>query len=356
MPPITVCIIAKNEESRIEQCLNALTPYHFEIVLVDTGSTDRTISIARRYTNRIYEFQWIDDFSAARNFATSKATNDWILALDCDEILQECNIATMEDFMRSNPAHIGQITRINEITAEDEVRYVQEPLSRFFHKKYYHFVGSIHEQVAPLQSNSAYVNLQLPISILHIGYNISSEEVIEKHNRNITLLQKAAKNEPNNPYHVFQLGQSYQAMEDFTQAKAFYEQAIALQPSLQELYTKILYVSYGNILKVEQQYKEGVTLLEPLRDTFGTYSDYCYLLGMLYYCTFDLQNATLLFAQALSAPEHSDLATTSDLPHYMLARINEQIGAPDLAITFYKKCITFNDANERLNKLLTTTY
>lgn len=355
MPPISVCIISKNEETRIKQCLDALKPYNFEIVLVDTGSTDHTVSLARRYTNRVYHFDWIDDFSAARNFSISKATNDWILALDCDEILQEFNIIGVEDFMKNNSSHIGQVTRLNEITANGEVRYVEEPISRFFHKEHYHFTGSIHEQVVPLVENTPYVNIPLPISILHVGYNISGEEIITKHTRNINLLEIASQKDPQNPYHIFQIGQSYQAMEDFEQAKTFYKKAIKLHPNPQELYTKILYVSYGSIFKNEQKYQEGIALLEPLQDKFGLYSDYCYLLGMLYYCTYQLQNATLLFAQALSASEHSDIATKSDLPNYMLARINEQIGANDLAITFYNKCITFNDANERIKQLETTT-
>lgn len=356
MPSISVCIIAKNEEARIKQCLESLKPYNFEIVLVDTGSTDRTVSIARRYTNRVYEFEWVNDFSAARNFSISKATNDWILALDCDEILQEFHMTGVGDFMKNNSSHVGQITRINEVTSNDEVRHVQEAISRFFHKEYYYYTGTIHEQVTPITKNTSYASIVLPVSILHVGYNITKDEIIQKHTRNIDLLKVASQKEPNNPYHIFQLGQSYQAMEDLEQAKKFYEKAISLQPNLQELYAKILYVSYATILKSEKKYEEGVAFLEPLHQSLGQYSDYCYLLGTLYYCTYQLQNATLLFAQALSSSEHSDIATKSDLPNYMLARINEQIGANDLAITFYNKCITFNDSKERIQKLQATLH
>ena len=67
MIPISVCIIAKNEEKNIERCLSSLTPYGFEIVLVDTGSNDKTKELAANYTNCIYDFKWNDDFSTARN-------------------------------------------------------------------------------------------------------------------------------------------------------------------------------------------------------------------------------------------------------------------------------------------------
>ena len=69
MIPISVCVIAKNEEKNIEKCLAPLVPYNFEIILVDTGSTDRTKEIARKYTDQIYDFEWVNDFSAARNFS-----------------------------------------------------------------------------------------------------------------------------------------------------------------------------------------------------------------------------------------------------------------------------------------------
>ena len=83
---ISFCIIGKNEEAIIEKCLVALVPYGYEIVYVDTGSSDRTKEIAHKYTDRIYDFEWINDFSAARNFAISKAGGDYILMIDCDSI------------------------------------------------------------------------------------------------------------------------------------------------------------------------------------------------------------------------------------------------------------------------------
>ncbi|MDE6918044.1 MAG: glycosyltransferase [Lachnospiraceae bacterium] len=74
--PVSVCMIAKNEERYIEQCLRKLMRYNMEIVVVDTGSTDRTKEIAARYTDKLFDFTWCDDFSAARNYAVSKASNN----------------------------------------------------------------------------------------------------------------------------------------------------------------------------------------------------------------------------------------------------------------------------------------
>ncbi|MEG6523947.1 tetratricopeptide repeat-containing glycosyltransferase family 2 protein [Desulfotomaculum sp. 1211_IL3151] len=88
MITISLCMIVKNEEAVLKRCLDSVADLVDEIILVDTGSTDGTKSIAAQYTNQIFDFHWIDDFSAARNAAFSKATMDYILWLDADDVLE----------------------------------------------------------------------------------------------------------------------------------------------------------------------------------------------------------------------------------------------------------------------------
>ena len=114
--PVGVCMIAKNEEKYIEQCLKKLLRYNMEIVVVDTGSTDRTKEIAAKYTNYLYDFVWCDDFSAARNFAVSKASNNWILILDCDEYVQELDVAKLRTCMQKYPKNVGALEIRNVYT------------------------------------------------------------------------------------------------------------------------------------------------------------------------------------------------------------------------------------------------
>jgi len=82
-------MITKNEEDLLSNCLNSVKDLVDEIIVVDTGSTDRTKEIAKKFTDKIYDFTWIDDFSAARNESLKHATGDWILVLDADELLDE---------------------------------------------------------------------------------------------------------------------------------------------------------------------------------------------------------------------------------------------------------------------------
>ena len=85
MITISLCMIIKNEEAVLARCLNSILELMDEIIIVDTGSTDRTKEIAAKYTDKIYDFAWNSDFSAARNFSFSKATMDYIYVADADE-------------------------------------------------------------------------------------------------------------------------------------------------------------------------------------------------------------------------------------------------------------------------------
>lgn len=79
---LSVCVITKNEEKNIKRCLASLSGYGFELVVVDTGSTDGTIEAVREFTDRLYQFEWCDDFAAAKNYAISKAQHDLVLVVD----------------------------------------------------------------------------------------------------------------------------------------------------------------------------------------------------------------------------------------------------------------------------------
>lgn len=91
MMRISLCMIVKNEERVLARCLDSICDLMDEIIIVDTGSTDRTKEIAYRYTQKVYDFEWVQDFAAARNFAFDKATGDYIYSADADEVLDEEN-------------------------------------------------------------------------------------------------------------------------------------------------------------------------------------------------------------------------------------------------------------------------
>jgi glycosyltransferase involved in cell wall biosynthesis len=89
MKKISLCIIVKNEEKVLERCLNGIKDVVDEIIIVDTGSTDNTKQIAKMFTDKVYDFEWCDDFSKARNYSFSKATKDYIMWLDADDVVEK---------------------------------------------------------------------------------------------------------------------------------------------------------------------------------------------------------------------------------------------------------------------------
>jgi glycosyltransferase involved in cell wall biosynthesis len=94
---ISLCMIVKNEEKNLSELLPSIKDFVDEIIIVDTGSTDKTKEEAKRYTNKIFDFVWTDDFSTARNFSLTKATKEWILILDADERISEKDLKKLKE-------------------------------------------------------------------------------------------------------------------------------------------------------------------------------------------------------------------------------------------------------------------
>lgn len=163
--PFSVCIITKNNAKTLERCLQSASNYFDEIVIADTGSSDSTKEIVRHYTNQIFDFTWNNNFADARNFAIKKATNDLIFSLDSDEEISKINYRQLLDFSK-NAENIGIIEILN---LQSDHTFEKGYVSRIFNRKFFHFEGSVHEQlVSASQINRSTVDLD--VSIIHYGY------------------------------------------------------------------------------------------------------------------------------------------------------------------------------------------
>lgn len=151
MATISLCMIVKNEERVLERCLNSVRDAVDEIVIVDTGSTDRTEEIARRFTDRIYSFPWIDDFAAARNEAFSKATKEFILWMDADDVLLTKDREALLRCKETLPLSVN-VVMMKYNTAFDEngnptYSYYRERLIR--NGMGFRWQGAVHEAITP---------------------------------------------------------------------------------------------------------------------------------------------------------------------------------------------------------------
>ncbi len=204
---LTVCVIARNEEKFIERCLASAKDVAFEIVVVDTGSTDRTVAIAQEQGAKVSHFTWTDDFSAARNAALEHATGDWILFLDADEELAPGARETLLKEMAA-PNVMAYRLPLVDVGREDEGRSYVPRLFRNAPGLFY--VGRIHEQVFTsvlVRSQEWGLTIELgQTGLLHYGYTVEMVQSRDKISRNLRLLRQAVEELPNEPNLLMNLG------------------------------------------------------------------------------------------------------------------------------------------------------
>lgn len=197
---LSVCLVVKNEARYLAGCLESIKNAADEIIVVDTGSTDHTVDIARRYTDKVFFFEWCDDFSKARNFSLDQATGNWILILDGDEELAPDSIQTLKKKMAQKDAEGYMIKVVNYYDAGPEILTSDDIVFRLFrNKRTYRYTGIIHEQICDnIRAINPNANIEISedITLIHYGYMISEITGKNKVERNMRLLEEAVKQNP----------------------------------------------------------------------------------------------------------------------------------------------------------------
>ncbi len=348
MIPISVCIITKNEEHRIRRCLDPLKNTPFEIVVVDTGSTDRTVEVVREYTDKVYHFDWIKDFSAARNYSISKASHNWILVLDSDEFMTEIDIDELYRLADENPKGVGRLQRFSlDIASTTLVDRVE----RFFNRKYYHYERPIHEQVLPIDpKHTRYYDYPIPLNVDHDGYNSTQEDMTEKAQRYLEILLASEKDFPD-AYTYFQIGQSYYIMKDWENARIYYEKGLSFDLDPDSEFVQIMVVHYGYTLLYLDESDKAHEFLEELAPHFSSYADFIFLQGYVHFKSNNYLKAMLYFIQATQVPDFHIEGTNSYMAFYYLGVIYNMMGDIKMARMFYEKCGDFEKAKICLAEL-----
>ncbi len=337
--PISVCMIAKNEERYIEECLKRLQPYGVEIVVADTGSTDRTKEIAKQYADKVVDFTWIDDFSAARNFCAEQATNSWILALDCDEYINGWDIQGTKNVMNRFSKGIGAI-RLNNlvITETGEKQYSTEQVIRFYHRSFYKFQAPIHEQ---LVAKSADIERQrtgfmLPMEVIHHGYAISKEEMRAKQERNLEILKKSIGQGGDAPYYYFQIGQSEFILQHTQAAIEAYEKALSLNPPTDRTYVDLMICALGIAYMKVGRIADAVAVMDQ-------YAEYCKSARYVYthagvlYGSGQKLKSLFLYVTASTLPDFVSLGESKLHCYENIIEMYREFGEEDMATIFKEK-------------------
>lgn len=347
MQPISVCMIAKNEETRIERCLASLKPFGFEIIVADTGSTDLTKEIALKYADKVLDFQWCDDFSAARNFSLRAASNNWIFMLDCDEWIKEIDVEELNYFRKHLSGSVGSVSRENLVTENGILTLNNTDYTeRFFDRRLFHYTGIIHEQLTPVRGKGINSYL-LKTTIQHTGYDMTADERIAKNKRNYTLLLKQRKEEGDNPYLFYQLGKTCEIIEDFAHACEYYGKGLEYDLDPELAYVQAMVVSYGNALLRTGQADIALGF-EGIYNEFSILADFVYLMGNIYKANGMYEQAVEQYQKAVNVALCKQNGCNSFLPIYQTGEIFETLGDIKTAVTCYEQCGDFAPARKKL--------
>ena len=192
---ISACYIVKNEAKNLAKSIKSLKNQVNEIVVVDTGSTDNTITVARKLGARVYSFPWQDDFGKARNFALSKAKGDWLVLLDADEYFTAKTAGNIRQVIRqAKQADAILIQMVNYDVDKAEIQDYFYQLRIVRNQQGLHYEGKIHEELKLSEGKSMKFLRVLPemLEIYHTGYASSVSR--QKLERNLKLLQQAVDN------------------------------------------------------------------------------------------------------------------------------------------------------------------
>ena len=349
---ISVCIITRNEAAYLDKCLKALIKYPFEIVVTDTGSTDESIDVAGKYTDKIYTYKWNDDFSAARNFCASKASNDMIMMVDTDESARDFDFEKLMDIIAHNSGMVGRVRLNNIYTREGAQCSSYEKISRIYDRRYFHYEGKVHEQIVPFHGEEMFT-YEVPVTFTHVGYDGDPEKLRPKAERNIRLLKKELARENDNdkiPYIMYQIGKSYYMLREYDNALDFFEEATGydLNPKLE--YVADLVVSYGYTL-INTGQNEKALMFENLYEEFSYSCDFVFLMALIYMNNAAFDAAVGEFMKATRYKECSMEGVNSYLAFYNIGVIYECLGYNKEAIGYYLKCGGYDKAVTRLNIL-----
>lgn len=331
MITISACLIVKNEEKILGRCLDSIIEIVDEIVIVDTGSTDKTKEIAGVYTDKIFDFEWIDDFAAARNFSFSKATMEYIYVADADEVIDEEN---RNKFLQLKKAMLSEIEIVqmkytNQLHFNTTYNFDIEYRPKLYKRvRNFCWVDPIHESISlePMIYDSDIEILHLPLSN-HAPRDFETFQKIIARGEKLSkkLIHMYARE-------LFIAG----AKNDFLKAESFFEKLLeedSYSLSYEELKTiQCVLVKCSSL-------KEDLTKLlkYSLNNVAGDKpsAEICYELGKYFFKLSDYKEAIIWFYNAAYETEcELNIHYGGDYPLKKLSECYEILGNVECAKTY----------------------
>ena len=330
---VSLCLIVRDEESSILSCLNSVKHLVQEIIVVDTGSQDRTASLAAQAGAKVFALPWSGDFAHARNYALRQAGSAWILVLDADEILEPVSCDEFQALLAA-PAVEGYFIRIKNLLGSGEGATWDEAVRLFRNKPAYRFVGAIHEQVAGsiMAANRGQGLAHAPLVILHHGY--LERQLTEKHKfeRNTRIIQKELANNPHDPFLLYCLALEHYQQHQVAEGLACLEKALVRMEGTEGYFEPLLLHLALGLLHLGQIDKL-VDFATKFLTMFPNHAALLLLRGVGYVYRQEYAKACHDFEQALADSRSlPTLAQTQGLPSDYLALTAREIAVTAAAV------------------------
>lgn len=349
---ISACVIAKNEENNIAACLASLQLIADEIIMVDTGSTDRTIEIAKQFHAEVYSYLWQDDFSAAKNFALDKAKGDWIIFLDADEYFTPETIGNVRDVIAKHASECdGYLVKMINIDVDDEEN---KPLDSFFATRIFknvkelRFWGKVHEELrfSNGRRKALYQVDETEIVLYHTGYSQKRKRL--KCQRNLKLLLEELKENPQNVNLYRYLADVYYGLEDYENAVKYAKFDIETGKKELSYASRSYRIISQALLQMHAPLSEQELYICKAIEAFPELPDFYVEYALLKYNSQDYDAAYTLLTKAVDLHEKYHEIETSlflkklPITYLMFGLLYQRKNDFSKAIDYYQKTLTLD--------------
>lgn len=270
---VTAALIVKNEESVLDRCLSSIEGVVDDIVVVDTGSSDATLEIAKKHGARTFEIEWTDDFSQARNFALDQVKTDWVLQIDADEELAEEDRERFREIVDTSKDDLHGLLIMD--ISQAEVRYFPRLFRNIPGLRY---KNRVHEyiDIHAVLPDAAYT--YIPVKLNHYGY--AKDLVLQrgKVERNYELAKEALKRSPGDVERIFDLARYESMMKSSEEAVRLYRQVI--KDGTNQVFAALSYKRLLEQLALQGKYEEAVEEGIQAIKAFPEYTDMRFLTGI----------------------------------------------------------------------------
>ncbi|RKY88242.1 hypothetical protein DRQ09_03185, partial [candidate division KSB1 bacterium] len=270
---LSLCMIVRDEGENLKRFFENTKGYFGEIIVVDTGSTDDTVNIARKYGAKVYFKEWNDDFSEARNESLKYATGKWIVVLDADEFIDRDNYNKLLEYLNSGEGIAYYLNFRSQVPESKAGSVFINSHPRVFKNGLgIYYEGRIHEQIIVSVMKAGGKILPTCVMVEHYGYQKDETTRKRKIERNINILKKEISEKPECGINYYYLGEEYSLLFDWEKAINFYENGI-LKGDLSSFNRSVLHQNLGsaylNTGRLDKAIKEAEVSIE-LNDTLFT--------------------------------------------------------------------------------------